>query len=177
MHSEKNRQDDQYHEASAIYGAALGRIARAYELNADKRRDLLQEIHLALWRSFEHFEGRCSLLTWIYRVAHHTATSYVIRERRAKLKDLVTLEEIDSAPDPKDHISDSEQRLAFERLLQLIHRLKPIDRQVMLLYLEDMDTDSISEITGLSTGSIRTQIHRIKTVLARRFHGATQHDQ
>jgi RNA polymerase sigma-70 factor (ECF subfamily) len=176
MRSEMNSQDDQYREASATYGAALGRIARAYELDADKRKDLLQEMHLALWRSFERFEGRCALLTWVYRVAHHTATSYVIRERRAKLKDLVTLEEIDSAPDPKDHRRDSEHRLALERLLELIHRLKPIDRQVMLLYLEDMDTNSIAEITGLSSGSIRTQIHRIKAVLARRFHGVAQHD-
>src|SRR5262245_26110145 len=74
-------QDELYEEAAAICGTALDRVARAYEVDPDKRPDLLQEIHLALWQSFEHFEGRCSLKTWVYRVAHNTATSVVIRQK------------------------------------------------------------------------------------------------
>jgi D-alanyl-D-alanine-carboxypeptidase/D-alanyl-D-alanine-endopeptidase len=58
-----------YEEATATYGPALERLARAYEPNPELRRDLLQEIHIALWRSLASFDGRCSLRTWIYRVA------------------------------------------------------------------------------------------------------------
>jgi DNA-directed RNA polymerase specialized sigma24 family protein len=72
-----------YEEAAATYGAALERLARAYEPNPDLRRDLLQEIHLALWRSLAAFDGCCSLRTWIYRVAHNTATSQVFRRRNS----------------------------------------------------------------------------------------------
>jgi RNA polymerase sigma-70 factor, ECF subfamily len=75
------KQDDLYAEAAATYGAALGRLARGYEPDADKRRDLLQEIHMALWQSLERFDGRCSLRTWTYRVAHNIATSKVLRRR------------------------------------------------------------------------------------------------
>ena len=164
-------QDDLYQQASAEYGAALERLARAYEADADKRRDLLQEIHLELWRSFETFEDRCSLRTWIYRIAHNTAASHVLRQRRANSRNLVSLEELEAAPDPSDHAGETEQRLALERLLHVIHRLKPLDRQVMLLYLEEMDAPSIGEITGISAGNVRTQIHRIKNLLARRFQG------
>jgi RNA polymerase sigma-70 factor, ECF subfamily len=67
--------------------------------------------------------------------------------------------------------------LVLEKLLQLIHRLKPIDRQVMLLYLEDMDSASIGEITGISGGHVKTKIHRIKTILKRHFHGGSQNDE
>ena len=59
-----NSHERLYEEAAATFGAALGRLARAYEADPEKRRDLLQEIHLALWRSFEGFDGRCSLRTW-----------------------------------------------------------------------------------------------------------------
>ena len=45
---------------AAEYGGALERLARAYERDADKRRDLLQEIHVALWRSLARFDGRVS---------------------------------------------------------------------------------------------------------------------
>jgi RNA polymerase sigma-70 factor (ECF subfamily) len=42
-----SNQDDLYEEAAATYGAALGRLARAYEADYDRGRDLLQDIHLA----------------------------------------------------------------------------------------------------------------------------------
>jgi RNA polymerase sigma-70 factor (ECF subfamily) len=45
-----------------------------------------REIHIALWRSFNAFEGRCSMRTWVYRIAHNTAASYITRQRRTKNK-------------------------------------------------------------------------------------------
>jgi RNA polymerase sigma-70 factor (ECF subfamily) len=110
------------------YGGALERLSRAYEADPDKRRDLIQEIHLALWRSFAHYEGRCSIRTWVYRVAHNIAASYVLRQRRGHAQGLLSLEQLDTAPDHRDLERDSGQRMALERLLALIHRLKPLDR-------------------------------------------------
>ena len=78
MAATRPKRDELYEEAAATCGTALDRVARAYEPDPDKRRDLLQEIHVALWRSLENFEGRCSLKTWVYRIAHNTATSVVI---------------------------------------------------------------------------------------------------
>src|SRR6195256_1206535 len=89
------RQDGLYAEAAATYGAALERLARAYESDADRRLDLLQEVHVALWRSFAAFDGRCSLRTWVYRVAHNVATSQVSR-RRSRAPTLVGLDELES---------------------------------------------------------------------------------
>ena len=161
-----SRQDELYQEAVAGYGAALDRLARAYEAHPEERRDLLQDIHLGLWRSFEAFDGRCSLRTWVYRVAHNVATSHVIRQRR-KNSVLVTLEAIEAMPD--GFCGTHDQRVNLERLMALIQRLKPLDRQMTLLYLEGMDAASIGEIIGASAGGVATKIHRIKSILARRF--------
>ena len=90
-------QDGLYEEAAAAFGAALSRLAGAYEFDPEKRRDLLQEIHLAMWRSFAGFDGRCGLRTWVYRVAHNTATSHTLRRRRANAT-FVSLEELDEFP-------------------------------------------------------------------------------
>jgi RNA polymerase sigma-70 factor (ECF subfamily) len=57
----------------------------------------------------------------------------------------------------------------------LIQRLKPLERQVIVGYLEDMDAASIGEITGLSPGNVAMRIHRIKNILARRFHQGGGH--
>ena len=76
-----SEQDGLYEEAGQTFGQALERLAHAYEADADLRRDLLQEIHVALWRSFGSFDGRCSLRTWVYRVAHNVGASHILHQR------------------------------------------------------------------------------------------------
>ena len=162
-------QDGLYGEALDQFGAALERLARAYEADPEKRRDLSQDIHFQLWRSFQNYHSRCSLRTWVYRVAHHVAVSHIIRERRTFLK-LVSLEELDVLPDQTDAQSAANRRIDLDRLSVLIQRLKPLDRQVIVSYLEDMDAASTGEITGLSPANVAMRIHRIKNILAKQFH-------
>jgi len=59
----------------------------------------------------------------------------------------------------------------------LIQQLKPLDRQIILLYLEGMDAAAIGEITGVSAGNIATKIHRIKNLMARRFQEGGHHGE
>jgi RNA polymerase sigma-70 factor (ECF subfamily) len=151
------------------FGSSLERLARAYEADPEKRRDLSQDIHFQLWRSFQRYDGRCSLRTWIYRIAHYVAASHVIRERRI-FSALVSLEELELLRDKAEGSSATDRRLNLDRLSALIQRLKPLDRQVIVSYLDDMDAASIGEITGLSPASVAMKIHRIKNILARRFH-------
>lgn len=165
--SNVKRRDDLYQQAASEFGAALARLARGYEADEDKRRDLLQEIHLSLWRSFDGFNGACSMRTWVYRVAHNAATSYVIRQRRARPQTLVGLDELDAFPTEPD----TDKKMALSRLTELIQHLKPLDRQVILAWLDGMDAVEISEVTGLSSGNVATKVHRIKNILARDFQG------
>jgi len=170
-------QDSLYQDAADTYGAALERLARAYEADPEARRDLLQDIHVALWRSLAGFNGSCSLRTWIYRVAHNVATSHVIRQRRTKSRTLVGLEELESLPDTNEGEHAANRRSALDRLLELIQQLNPLDRQVMLSYLEGLDAASIGNITGISPVNVATKIHRIKRLLARRFQEGGKDDE
>jgi len=167
--------DEYYRQIAHDYGAALERLAYAYEADADRRRDLVQEIHMALWRSFAKFDSRCSLRTWVYRVAHNVATSQVIRQSRRNAPTFVPLEEAETEAAHEDvHISANREQ-ARARLLTLIRRLEPLDRQLMLAYLEGMDAEAMSEITGLSAANVWTKIHRIKNMLTRQFHAGGHH--
>ena len=162
-------QDELYDQAAAEFGPALERLARSYEADPEKRRDLLQDIHLAAWRSFRGFQGQCSLRTWVYRVAHNVAATHVLRSKRAGSKTLLTLEEIDSLPHPGDADAQLDRQRTIEQLHALIGQLAPLEREVILLYLEGLDAASIGEITGISPGNVATKIHRIKNILATRF--------
>jgi RNA polymerase sigma-70 factor (ECF subfamily) len=179
MPTPPNPQDDLYQSAAAAHGPALIRLARACEADPDARQDLLQEIHLALWRSFALFDARCSLRTWIYRVAHNAAASHILRSRRIRSATLLSLEEVAEPAHPAaaDNPSHSfEQAQVLDHLYALIQTLNPLDRQVILLYLEGMDAASIGDITGISPGYTATKIHRIKIILADRFRNGENHD-
>lgn len=162
-------QDARYLDAAATFGPAMQRLARASEANAERRRDLLQDMHVALWRSLASFDGRCSMRTWVYRVAHNVAASYIDRERRGRANS-VSVEEIEHLPEARSLSADIEQSDAIEKLNALIRKLAATDRQVLTLYLEDLEAAAIAEITGLSPGAVATRISRLKAQLAKSFH-------
>jgi len=149
-----------------VCGAALRRLAKGYEADPERRRDLLQEIHVELWRSLRLFDGRCSLQTWVYRVAHNVAASHIVRWRRASAR-LVDLDALETEPGFVDGEARANEQYSVSRLLDRIYRLKPLDRQVILLYLEGEQAASIAEVTGLSAGNVAIKIHRIKVLLNR----------
>ena len=167
-------QNELYTRAVAECGRMLDRLAAGYEADPDKRRDLRQEIHLQLWRSFEAFDGRCSLKTWTLRVAHNTAASYVIRERRVKAK-LVSFEEIERTLESFEQPRDIDRDRALQDAQQVILKLKPLDRQIIISYLEGLDAASIADITGLTPANIGMKIHRIKKILAHRIRKEQSH--
>jgi RNA polymerase sigma-70 factor (ECF subfamily) len=165
-------QDALYRDVVRDYGAALARLALAYEPDRTAAEDLIQDIHLAVWTSLASFAGRCSLRTWVYRVAHNTAVSQVTR-RRGRTPAFVSLDDLAEAP-IADVSVDSDVQILRSRLLALVQTLSPIDRQVIVLYMEEVDAASIAEIVGLSAGGVATRIHRIKKALAHRFHLRTE---
>ena len=81
----------------------------------------------------------------------------------------VSLDEIESLPGGIDTEADVDRQKTLERLYALIQQLAPLEREVILLYLEGMDAAAIGEITGISPGNAATKIHRIKKILATRF--------
>jgi RNA polymerase sigma-70 factor (ECF subfamily) len=175
--SAENDADALYGKAAAEYGTALDRLAWSYESDTERRRDLLQDIHLQLWRSLASFDSRCSLRTWVYRVAHNVAASYVVRQmnRRISMPSQLTMEEAEAQAASEDLEAAADRQFARARLLALIRRLEVIDRQVILAYLEDLDADAIAEMTGLTPAAVWSRIHRIKSLLARQFHCGDRH--
>jgi RNA polymerase sigma-70 factor (ECF subfamily) len=161
-------QDALFERMTSEFAAPLARLARAHEADASLQQDLLQDIHVALWRSLPAFGGRCSLRTWVYRVAHNAAATHVLRRRRVA-KHLVSLDEIDIASETRglEAVVDEAQMLA--RLQALIQRLKPLDREVLVLHLEGLSLDDIAEIAGLTRGNTGTKLHRIRTLLAKQL--------
>lgn len=80
----------------------------------------------------------------------------------------MSLDEVEALPIE----GETDRKVALSKLTDLIRRLKPLDRQVILTWLDGMDAVEIGELTGLSSGNVATKVHRIKSILARDFQGA-----
>lgn len=156
-----------YRQAGAQFAPALARLARSVEHDADKARDLEQEMHCALWRSLARFEGQCALKTWVYRVAHNVAADHVAQAVRRPRR--VPLEEIEALPSPANVEAEAGEALVLAQVGALIRQLPPVDMQVIVLWLEGETAAAIAEITGLSPGAVNVRVHRIKALLARHF--------
>lgn len=162
----KALQDSRYLAAAREHGAMIERMARGYEADPELRRDLVQEIHAALWRSFAIYEGQCAEKSWVHRIAHNVGVTHMMTGKRRRKMTLVGLEQIEELPGGDDPEHSTGQRSLSDRLLATIHRLAPADRQVMLLYLEDLTAGEIGEVTGLSASAVAVRIHRLKALLA-----------
>ncbi|MCK0128402.1 sigma-70 family RNA polymerase sigma factor [Erythrobacter sp. F6033] len=156
-----------YREAGEKFAPAIARLARAVERDAEKARDLEQDIHCAIWSSLVRFKGESTLKTWVYRVAHNVAADHIATEARGPKK--VPLEEIETLPATGNPEKQAAERHALGQITTLIRELPPLDAQVIILWLEGESGADIADITGLSANAISVRIHRIKTLLAAHF--------
>jgi RNA polymerase sigma-70 factor (ECF subfamily) len=149
----------------ARHAPALGRLVRHYEAQPEARRDLEQEILIALWRARAGFRGECSERTWVYRVAHNVAASHVARAMRAR-------READAhadAPEPEPPRAPDEVTAGRDAVRRLERRIRALDlpsRQLVLLALEGCTTAEIVDVTGLSPTNVTTKLSRLRKALA-----------
>jgi RNA polymerase sigma-70 factor (ECF subfamily) len=137
----------------------------------------VQDIHFELWKSFRIFDGRASLRTWVYRIAHNTGASHMMKHKRGARRTYKTIEDIKELPDGSDMAAEFERADQRGQLMALITCLKPTDRQLITLYLEGMNAAEIGEIAGITSGAAATKIHRLKSKLSKLFNTGHSHDK
>ena len=158
--------DEAFERIRALHGPAIGRVARGYEADAERQRDVVQEIFVAIWRSLPSFEGRSSERTWVLRIAHNVAVSHVVKSARDRLAKCISVEDLEEGRVPAlDPRSSVEARDEVRRLAELVRALRPADRQVILLHLEGLGATEIGEVAGITPENAAVKVHRIKSAL------------
>ena len=141
----------------------LLKISKAYTNLRQDREDLIAEIILQMWKSYNSFRKDSKVSTWVYRVALNTSMNY---KRKQKTNPLASL--LNETGD-KDVFSwliiEQEDSSEIDLLYRSIDDLNTIDKAIILLYLDKNSHEEISEITGISKTNVGTRIGRIKDKL------------
>ncbi len=144
----------------------LYKITNSYCQNRDDREDLIQEIIIQLWKSYDKYNNEFKHSTWIYRIALNVAISFYRKENRRKGISIPLPEGVLNYNNT-GALDETDEDIKF--LQQIISELKELDKALMLLYLEEKNYKEISEIIGLSETNVATKIGRIKKLLKQKF--------
>lgn len=143
----------------------VGKVAGTYAWHHDDREELSQEIITQLWRTFSSYDQSQTFSTWMYRVALNVSISWV-RRNSVRLRYMTALDDsVHEIPDTSSQPSQDE-RIAFLRAF--IDDLDPLNRALMLLYLEERSYREIGEILGITETNVATKLSRLKQCVRRK---------
>ena len=153
-----NDKEHQFELLVREYKRTIYTVCYMFSHNKTEVEDLFQEVLIRLWNGFDHYEGRSSARTWVYRVALNTAINQDKKERR-RIETVPLTVDIDpfEADDPKTQ--------QVRKLHDLISQLELIDRSLVLLWLEGIPYDEIGAIIGITPNNVGVRLARIKEKL------------
>ncbi len=130
--------------------------------NREDAMDFAQDVYLQAYTKLDSFQGGSKFSTWLYSVAMNMGLNRIRKEKK------MTVETIDeefasteaAAADELD-LSDTSEIIQEELLKLEDHYRIPL----ILYYFEKMSYGEISEKLDIKAGTLKSNIHRGKTIL------------
>ena len=132
-------------------------VCYMFSKDEDEVADLFQEVLIRVWKGLPSFNGQSDVKTWIYRIALNICITHEGKKKR-RLETRPTMD-INLFAD-KD--KETEQ---VNILHKRISRLLPLDRAIVLLWLENISYDEIGAIIGISAKNVSVRLVRIREQL------------
>lgn len=148
----------QFEDLLQAHQGIVFKVANTYCWRPDDRADLEQDIVAQLWRAWPRYDPSRPFSTWMYRIALNVAISFVRKEVRHRQLSVP----LDESLHDTGVVADSDPGDRLQRLQAFIARQAPLDRALLLLYLEDKSQREIAEILGITATNVSTKISRLK---------------
>ncbi len=147
----------------------LYKICHSYCRDRDARDDLAQEIIVQLWRSFGKFDGRCRFSTWMYRIALNVAISFY-RSESTRTRHVISGDEqlLEIADEPESRPEE------FRLLYEFIAGLDPLNKALILLYLDGNSYEEIADVAGITETNVATKLARLKNKMKQELGAVTE---
>ena len=142
----------------ADHDAMIRRICLGYANTSQDLEDLYQDVLVNIWRGLPSFRSDSSVRTWVYRIALNTCVSTL--RVRSKQPPQTSLDEVILIPD-----HSQEKKEAVKDIYECIATLGPIDKAIVMMWLDEYSYEEIAETIGLKRNNVATRLHRAKEKL------------
>ena len=126
--------------------------------------DIRQEVLISLFKGYRNYRKECSESTWVYKVCINTCL-FSLRKFTPKLK-TISFDEL-----PEVHFQDDtdhETREKLEWLYSLIVQLNPMDKALILMWLDELSYEEIAMNMGIPRNTVASRLYRIKEKISLR---------
>jgi RNA polymerase sigma factor (sigma-70 family) len=142
------------------------KVCNTYCSDAEDRKDLVQEVIIQLWHSFEKYDNTFKLSTWMYRIALNTAISFYRSDNKRRSNTTSISENIFEIPNDDTSFELNEK---ITLLYTFIGRMNKLDKALMILYLDNNSYKDMADILGITETNVATKISRLKQYLKQQF--------
>lgn len=156
------------------YGGRLLAVAQRLLRREADAQDAVQDAFLAAFRALPSFRGDCRLSTWLHRIVVNVALMRLRSRRRhaeTPIEDLLPVFQVDGHhvrtfttwPDAERALMSAEVRA---RVRDAINQLPETYRTVLMLRdIEELDTDEVARLLGVSANAVKIRLHRARQAL------------
>ena len=138
------------------------KICYMYTNNPDDLADYYQETLINLWKAFPNFQNQAQESTWVYRISLNTCITFLRKKGNRPTTIPLTTE--------VEQIQNEAEEAQIKQLYNLINRLNPVEKAIIMLYLDDKNYEEIAAIIGTTTNNVGVKLNRIREKLKNMSH-------
>lgn len=144
----------------SFYSYAMA-ICMRYTKSKDEAMEICNDGFLKVFLKGEQFDSKYPFKAWLKRIMVNTAIDF----NRKNLKHS-NHEDIEEAYNISSNYESATDRLAYDHLIELVHKLNPAYRDVFNLFaIDGYSHEEISEILRIPVGTSKSKLSRARESL------------
>ncbi len=165
----QNKDREAYRELVERYQSRAFNLAFSILKNKQDAEDVVQESFVKVYLSISKFKGESSFYTWLYRIVRNMSIDVKRKLARDKIVEPTVDEsgvanqiEASTANSDESYSPDYEllRKEKARRIAEVLNDISEEHRTVIILReVDGMDYQQISQITGVSKGTIMSRLH------------------
>ena len=158
-----------------LYAQSMLALCYRYTGDLDEAHDVLHDGFIKLFTHFT-YRGECSLATWVRQVMISQVIDY-LRHKKKFGNLIVNEEQLPDIPDEAE-VAQTGSQLSEEQLMAFVAQLPEGCRTVFNLYVfEEKSHKEIAALLHIKEHTSTSQLHRAKTLLAKRIKEYWAHER
>lgn len=154
--------DALFQDVTAKCTGLIARIALSYEADASLRRELVQDILLAIWVALPSYRGDATLRAFVAGIAQKRSISHVTKRAREPKPVELPQDLVSTIPAPDEIALQNDMK---KQLVASIQQLPLPQREAIVLSLEGFSYNEMADVLGISINAAMLRCQRAKTTL------------